>query len=49
MGGVNHDAPPVTVPTLAPRPVYSSWALNPADNSPWTSVTLPGEVGILSA
>jgi hypothetical protein len=49
MGGVNHDAPAVTVPTLAPRPIYSSWALNPADNSAWTSVTLPTEVGTLSA
>ena len=45
MGGVNHDAPAVTVPTLAPKPVYASWALNPADASAWTSVTLPGESG----
>ena len=49
MGGVNHDGPAVTVPTLAPKSVYSTWALNPADNSAWTSVTLPAEVGILSA
>ncbi|NGQ93399.1 FscB [Rhodobacter sp. HX-7-19] len=49
MGGVNHDAAPVTVPSLAPRSVYSTWALNPADSSAWTSVTLPAEVGILSA
>lgn len=49
MGGVNHDAAPVTVPTLAPRGVYSTWALNPTDSSVWTSVTLPAEVGILSA
>ena len=49
MGGVNHDAAPVTVPSLAPRGVYSTWALNPADGSAWTSVTLPAEVGILSA
>lgn len=49
IGGVNHDAPPVTVPELAPKPVYSSWALNPVDDSPWTSVTLPVEAGILSA
>ncbi|WP_235829772.1 hypothetical protein [Frigidibacter oleivorans] len=49
MGGVNHDAPPVSVPALAPRSVYSTWALNPADSSVWTSVTLPAEVGILSA
>lgn len=47
--GVNHDAPPVAVPVLAPKPVYSSWALNPVDDSAWTSVTLPEEVGILSA
>jgi hypothetical protein len=49
MGGVNHDAAPVTVPSLMPRSVYSTWALNPADSSGWTSVTLPAEVGILSA
>lgn len=49
MGGVNHDAAPVTVPSLAPRGVYSTWALNPTDSSAWTSVTLPAEVGILSA
>ena len=49
IGGVNHDAPPVAVPVLAPKPVYSSWALNPADDSAWTSVTLPVEAGILSA
>ena len=49
IGGVNHDAVPVTVPSLAPTPVYSSWALNPADASPWSDLTLPTEVGILSA
>jgi hypothetical protein len=37
------------VPTVAPRPVYSSWSANPVDASPWTSLTLPTEVGILSA
>ena len=49
MGGVNHDAAPVTVPSLAPVPVYSSWAVNPVDASPWSDLTLPNEVGILSA
>lgn len=49
IGGVNHDASPVTVPSLAPKPVYSTWALNPVDNSAWTSATLPSEVGIVSA
>lgn len=49
LGGVNHDAPAVPVPTLAPKTVYSSWALNPADSSAWTRATLPAEVGILSA
>lgn len=49
MGGVNHDAAPVTVPSLAPRSVYSTWALNPTDSSAWTSVTVPAEVGIFSA
>jgi hypothetical protein len=49
IGGVTHDAPPVSVPTLAPTPVYASWALNPADASPWSNLTLPTEVGIVSA
>lgn len=49
MGGVNHDAAPVTVPSLAPQAVYSSWAVNPADASPWSDLTLPSEVGVLSA
>ena len=49
MGGVNHDAAAVPVPVLAPAVVFSSWAANPVDGSPWTDLTLPGEVGILSA
>ena len=49
MGGESHDAAPVTVPSLAPVPVYSSWAINPADGTPWSDLTLPNEVGILSA
>jgi len=49
IGGVNHDAGAVTVPVLAPTPVYSSWAVNPVDASPWSDLTLPTEVGILSA
>ena len=49
IGGVNHDVPPVTVPSLAPKPVWSSWAVNPTDASPWDASTLPTEVGILSA
>ncbi len=49
MGGVNYDAPPLTVPTLAPKALYSSWAVNPADASPWSNLTLPTEVGIVSA
>ena len=49
IGGVNHDAPPVTVPSLAPKPVWSSWAVNPEDASPWDASSLPTEVGILSA
>lgn len=49
IGGVNHDATPQTVPALAPKALYSSWVVNPADASPWTSLTLPTEVGILSA
>ncbi|MFT7191336.1 MAG: hypothetical protein ACI9AQ_001905 [Dinoroseobacter sp.] len=49
IGGVNHDAAAVTVPTLAPTPVYASWAVNPSDAAPWTSASLPSEVGIVSA
>jgi hypothetical protein len=49
MGGVNHDAAAVTVPIVAPKSVYSTWALNPVDNSPWSDLTLPTETGILSA
>lgn len=49
IGGVNHDATPETVPDLAPKPVYSSWAVSPVDASPWSDLTLPNEVGILSA
>lgn len=49
MGGVNHDAAAVALPTLAPVPVYASWPANPADGDPWTSATLPTEVGIVSA
>jgi hypothetical protein len=48
MGGVNHDAVAVTVPIIAPASVYSTWALNPVDNSPWSDLTLPTEAGILS-
>ena len=49
IGGVNHDAAAVTVPSLAPKPVYSSWAVNPVDASLWSDLTLPVEVGIVSA
>lgn len=49
MGGVNYDAPAVTVPVIAPQQIYSSWAVNPTDASPWSDLTLPTEVGILSA
>ena len=49
IGGVNYDATPQTVPDLAPKPVYSSWAVNPVDANPWSDLTLPNEVGILSA
>ncbi|MGO4909973.1 FscB [Pseudorhodobacter sp. W20_MBD10_FR17] len=49
VGGVNYDASAVTVPSLAPQPVYSSWTLNPVDASPWSNLTLPTEVGIVSA
>ena len=48
MGGVNHDADPVSVPSIAPQPVWSSWPVNPVDGSPWDTASLPTEVGILS-
>ena len=47
--GVTHDAPAGSGPALSPKPVYSSWALNLANASPWTSATLPAEVGLRSA
>jgi hypothetical protein len=47
--GPTGPAPPLTVPVLAPKAIYSSWAVNPADSSAWASLTLPGEVGIVSA
>ncbi|WP_168199309.1 hypothetical protein [Pseudorhodobacter turbinis] len=46
---MNYDAPPLTVPMVAPKAFYSTWAVNPTDNSAWTSLTLPSEVGIVSA
>jgi len=49
IGSVNYDAGAVTVPSLAPMPLYSSWAVNPVDATPWSDMTLPTEVGILSA
>jgi hypothetical protein len=49
ISGVNYDAPPTTVPILAPSSAYSSWAVNPVDATPWSDLTLPTEVGILSA
>ncbi len=49
IGGVNYDAAVAPVSTIQPEPVYASWALNPADSSAWTDLTLPTEVGILSA
>ena len=49
IGGVNYDAAVAPVSTILPEPVYASWALNPADSSAWTDLTLPTEVGILSA
>jgi len=49
MGGISYDASPVSLPLLAPGAVYSSWALNPANASPWSSASLPVEVGSVSA
>jgi len=30
-------------------PVYSTWDVNPADSTPWTTVALPTEAGIVSS
>jgi hypothetical protein len=49
LGGVEHDAAAVAVPSLAPVPVHSGWALNPATGSPWTEADLPAEIGVRSA
>lgn len=49
IAGVNHDAAPSYVPALMPKALYSTWATNPTDGSPWTSATLPAEIGIMSA
>jgi hypothetical protein len=49
IGGVDHDAAPVQVSPLRPEAVVSSWAVNPADASPWSDLSLPTEVGIVSA
>jgi hypothetical protein len=49
IGGVDHDASPGTPSTDMPSPVYSTWAVNPADSSPWSTAALPAEVGIVSS
>lgn len=47
--GADHDATPEAPSPDIPTPIYSSWAVNPADSAPWTSASLPTEVGIVSS
>lgn len=49
IGGVDHDASPGTPSADMPSPVYSTWDVNPADSTPWTTAALPAEVGIVSS
>lgn len=49
IGGVDYDASPGTPSADMPSPVYSTWDVNPADSTPWTTAALPTEVGIISS
>jgi hypothetical protein len=49
IGGVDYDAPPGTPSVDMPSPVYSTWDVNPADSTPWTTAALPTEAGIVSS
>ncbi len=49
IGGVDHDASPGTPSPDMPSPLYSTWEVNPADSSPWTTAALPTEAGIVSS
>ncbi|EEW24058.1 hypothetical protein [Rhodobacter ferrooxidans] len=49
IAGADHDAAPGTPSPDLPTALYASWGVNPATGLPWTSATLPAEVGIVSA
>jgi len=49
IGGVDYDASPGTPSPDMASPVYSTWDVNPADSTPWTTAALPTEVGIVSS
>jgi len=49
IGGVDYDASPGTPSPDMASPVYSTWDVNPADSTPWTTVALPTEAGIVSS
>ena len=49
IGGVDYDASPGTPSPDMASPVYSTWDVNPADSTSWTTAALPTEVGIVSA
>jgi hypothetical protein len=49
IGGVNYDGGTTPVSDVAPQSVYTTFATNPATGAPWSQVTAPSEVGIISA
>ena len=49
IGGVDYDASPGTPSPDMASPVYSTWDVNPADSTPWTTAALPTEAGIVSS
>ena len=49
IGGADYDASPSTPSPDMASPVYSTWDVNPADSTPWTTAALPTEAGIVSS
>ena len=49
IGGVDYDASPGTPSPDMASPLYSTWDVNPADSTPWTTAALPTEAGIVSS
>lgn len=49
IGGVDYDALAGTPLADMPSAVYSTWDVNPADSTPWTTAALPTEAGIVSS